>query len=108
MAVFNVSCLNVTRDPETGCAHDCGGSNTYQACRQVFYLKQQNEILKQNQIKATPILTPFTTVEIGGNKPKDSSATTQISSDAFYIFGIALVVGVVIGFLLKSLLSKRK
>lgn len=48
MAIFNVSCLNVKRDSETGCTYDCGGSNTYEACRQSFYLKQQNEILKQN------------------------------------------------------------
>ncbi len=37
-------------DPETGCGPFCGDNQKieYETCRQSFYLKQQNEILKQN------------------------------------------------------------
>ncbi len=49
MPTYNLSCLNVQRDPETGCAYDCGESHNYQQCRQAYYLKQQNQILKNGQ-----------------------------------------------------------
>lgn len=57
MAVFNVSCLNVQRDPETGCTFDCGGSNHYEACRQSFYLKQQTDIIKQESQQTSVSVT---------------------------------------------------
>lgn len=105
MAVINASCLNVQRDPETGCAYDCGGSNTYQACRQAFYLKQQNEILKesQNQVRTTP--TPSSIVEIKSDRSGEDNAI-QISGNTFYLLGAALAVGVLIGFILTHVLKK--
>jgi hypothetical protein len=53
MSVFNVSCLEVKRDPETGCAYNCGERQDYQSCRQAFFLKEQNEILKQDIVGQT-------------------------------------------------------
>ncbi len=50
MAVFCVPTI-LKRDTETGCALvSCNENATaqYEACRQSFYLKQQNEILQQS------------------------------------------------------------
>ena len=49
------SCVPIENpDPETGC-RVCGDNakNDYEQCRQTFYLKQQNEIIKQNLQTAT-------------------------------------------------------
>ena len=48
----------IKRDTETGCTlmSSCNNDNAtiqYEACRQSFYLKQQNEILKQNSQQET-------------------------------------------------------
>lgn len=66
MPTYNLSCLNVQRDPETGCAYDCGESHNYQQCRQAYYLKQQNLILKNGQTDtkvATATNTPDPRIE---------------------------------------------
>lgn len=50
MAVFNVACFNPELrkpDPETGCVLGCGTRDAYEACRQSYFLKQQNEILRE-------------------------------------------------------------
>jgi len=60
MAVFNTSFLNQNlrtctpenkqSDPSTSCGPFCGDNQRteYELCRQSFFLKQQNEILKQS------------------------------------------------------------
>lgn len=105
MAVINASCLNVQRDPETGCAYDCGGSNTYQSCRQAFYLKQQNEILRENQNQAQTTPTPVQS-SVAEIKNNESAESIQVSSDTFYLIGATLLVGIVIGFILARILKK--
>lgn len=44
------SCVPIKNpDPETGCrVCSDNAKNDYEQCRQTFYLKQQNEIIKQN------------------------------------------------------------
>lgn len=64
MGVIDISFLNPDlrqehKDTETGCIYFGGNKDSvYEACRQSFYLKQQNEILKQNsqqQQATTPV-----------------------------------------------------
>ena len=45
MATFQAQ-SGFTTDPETGCVH---GYNNYEQCRTNYFLKQQNEILKNQQ-----------------------------------------------------------
>lgn len=77
MPIFNLSQLHCSRitDPETGCS-TCNGQNDpgYQACRQSFFLKQQNALLKNIQattptsINQTAVTDASTTQEIVGLK----------------------------------------
>lgn len=105
MAVFNVSCLNVQRDPETGCAYNCGDRQDYQTCRQAFYLKQQNEILKQPRTTAAPTPTPSTIV-VPQVQMVDPVASGQPILGEWGILGGVLIAGVLLGFLLKRFLTK--
>lgn len=58
MAVFNVACLGGKVDQETGCYRpNCDENGTFEACRQSFYLKQQNQILKQGSEQQAAITT---------------------------------------------------
>lgn len=111
MAVFNFSCFatQAKQDPETGCYHGgCTERSDYEACRQSFYLKQQNEILRQNQNQTKAAPTPTPSVIVPQSEGIDPGVSTQLPDESFYLLGVALIAGVLIGFLLKSLLSKRK
>ena len=55
---MNIACIGGRVDIETGCYRpNCDENGIFESCRQSFYLKQQNEILKQSsqqQQTATP------------------------------------------------------
>ena len=51
-------CTAETRDKETGC---CIVSDDYQACKQTYYLKQQNQIAQKNNAKFTDSASGCTT-----------------------------------------------
>ena len=115
MAVFDVSGLNresytVHKDPETGCSYVGIGipDQTYESCRQAFYLKKQNEILKQNQSssKTTPMPAPSVIVPQSGEP--DPRMPIQFSGESLYLLGGVLIVGLLVGFLIKTLLNKGK
>lgn len=49
MATFNFACIGGKVDQKTGCYQpNCDEYGIFEACRQSFYLKQQNEILQQS------------------------------------------------------------
>ena len=67
MPVFNLACLGGKVDQETGCYRpNCDESGIFEACRQSFYIKQQNEILKQN-----PEATDEDILSYSGTKPPE-------------------------------------
>ena len=49
MAFFNAANYQTPMDPETGCS---GEPAVLEACRQAYYLKQQNQILRQGNESA--------------------------------------------------------
>lgn len=100
MAVYNL-CLNVQRDPETGCAYDCGERHDYEQCRQSYFLKQQNQILKNKQsITVSPSTSSDTTTEAKIENLQEQIKTIQSRPADVTVSQYPTYLFAVIGFLI--------
>lgn len=121
MAMFPAKMFNTPpADPETGCLPYVQG---YQECRQAFFLKQQNEILREQQAQGQlqqenaelkseiqvlrqEIETLKTSSAEQAAVPQSAQlAATLVSAPAFYITGAIIIIAVVTYFIARKLSS---
>lgn len=121
MATFPAKMYQQLKDPETGCV--AYGTENFEQCKQTFYLKQQNEILRgqqsqgQLQQENTELKSEIQVLRQEIEMLKASSAeqaaapqnaqlaATLVSAPAFYITGAIIIVAVVTYFIARKLSS---
>ena len=121
MATFPSKMYEKLQDPETGCA--AYGFENLEQCKQTFYLKQQNEILREQQAQGQlqqenaalkselqELRQEIETLKASSMEqvaiPQNAQlAATLVSAPALYIVGAILAITIAAFFIAKKLSS---
>lgn len=121
MATFQAETYQKLKDPETGCV--AYGTENLEQCKQTFYLKQQNEILREQQgqgqlqqenaelkseiqvLRQEIETLKASSAEQAASPQNAQLAATLASTPAFYITGAVIIIAAATYFIARKLSS---